>query len=447
MQGTRRRQRRDLWIGFVVLAFAGALASLGRLWLGNRAAPGENLWAEDGLFALCIDKAGFFTCLTDPFAGYLLFVPRVLAWPVSVLPVEWWAWAANILAAALVGIVSGFAYVVVRRAGLAVFTSAVIALLPAIAPILGLEAINALGSSYMPLLYLSTLVLALLPSDEHGGYGRAGSFGIFALLMITALTIPSAVVLVIVLIVQLVRGSVDLRVAALWLIGLVIGLVTQTVTALTATTPRPLELNGESVSSWMESVPISILTYWPGISLGEYSFFANFTLAPAGYTGLLVVVVLAGLGLWQVVFGWSRNTSRAFAVGLLVLAGLAFGFIPSVIGDPNNRYFVVPLLLWGAAVMVALDPVIRRTRWWITALIVALVFAVWWPAMPASQYRSTPAPAWTDEVARMKAKCLADPGFVEFPIFSPYWPPNRGVGMDEPTHPDTPCMVILRWVV
>ncbi len=447
MQRTRRPQRRDLWIGFVVLAFAGALASLGRLWLGNRAAPGENLWAEDGLFALCIDKAGFFTCLMDPFAGYLLFVPRVLAWPVSILPVEWWAWAANILAAALVGILSGFAYVVARRASRTVFTAAVIALLPAIAPIVGLEAINSLGSSYMPLLYLSTLVLVLVPSDGQGGYGPAGNFGIFALLTITALTIPSALVLVIVLVVQFIRGRLELRPAALWLLGLVAGLVAQAITALTATTPRPLELNAASVSSWMDSVPISILTYWPGISLGEYGFFANFTLAPADYTGLLVVLILAGLGLWQVAVGWSRDSSPAFAVGLLVLAGLAFGFIPSVIGDPNNRYFVVPLLLWGAAVMVALDPVIRRTRWWITALIVALVCAVWWPAMPASQYRSTPAPAWSDEVARMKAKCLADPGFVEFPIFSPYWPPNRGAGMDEPTHPDTPCMVILRWVV
>src|SRR6056297_3030602 len=105
MRSTMRPQRRDLWIGFVVLALAGALTSLGRLWLVNRAAPGENLCAEDGLFALCIDKADFFTCLSDPFAGYLLFVPRVLAWPVSVLPWEAWALGANVIAAALGGLV------------------------------------------------------------------------------------------------------------------------------------------------------------------------------------------------------------------------------------------------------------------------------------------------------------------------------------------------------
>jgi hypothetical protein len=105
------------------------------------------------------------------------------------------------------------------------------------------------------------------------------------------------------------------------------------------------------------------------------------------------------------------------------------------------------LLLWGTAVMVALDPVIRRTRWWITAIVVALLLAVWWPAMPASEYRSTPAPAWTDEVARMKAKCLADPGFIERAIFSPYWPPNWGDGLDEPTHPNTPCTVVLGWII
>lgn len=61
-------------VGLVALG-----VSLLRLWLGNHEALTQVLWAEDGLFPLCIEKAGFLKCLVDPFAGYLLLLPRLLA--------------------------------------------------------------------------------------------------------------------------------------------------------------------------------------------------------------------------------------------------------------------------------------------------------------------------------------------------------------------------------
>jgi len=131
---------------------------------------------------------------------------------------------------------------------------------------------------------------------------------------------------------------------------------------------------------------------------------------------------------------------------LLLLSGLAMGLIPSAIGYTNNRYFVVPLLLWGAALLVWLDPVIRRTRPWVLALVTAIIAIAWWPAMPASEFRSTPAPPWQDEVARVEAKCLSAPAFIDRPIFSPFWPPNWGDGLDEPTHPNLPCTTVYRWL-
>jgi len=137
--------------------------SIGRLWLFDRSAPMEVLWAEDGLFPLCIRKADFFTCTSEPFAGYLLFLPRVLAWPVAVLPWEHWAIAANVIAAILAGLTAAFAFLIVLRAGFGWFTSGVIGLLPVLAPMAGLEAINAIGSSYMLLLFLSTLLIVLPP--------------------------------------------------------------------------------------------------------------------------------------------------------------------------------------------------------------------------------------------------------------------------------------------
>ena len=425
-------------IAMALGAIAGAISLL-RLWLGDRSALTEVLWAEDGLFPLCIHKADFLTCTAQPFAGYLLLLPRALAWPVSVFPIEHWALAANLLAALLAGGAAALVYVFARRYGLTLFVSVALALLPVIAPMSGLEAINALGSSYMLLLYVTTLGVVF------GQPSRAWWWILAILALITALTIPSAVVLLPLVLVQLLRGRMAGLYAGLVAGALVIGLIAQAWVAFTAETPRPVSVTAETLSSWADSVPISLLTYAPGLSLGEYSFFSNFTLTPFTGTGWLVVGVLVVLGVILLVRGWS-GADRRVVVGLLVLAGLAFGLIPSAIGDANNRYFVVPVLLWGAALLIALDPAIRRSRWWVTALVVAVVVAVWWPAVPASWYRSTPAPPWTQEVERVKAVCVSDPSLMERPIMSPFWPPNWGDGLDEPTHPNIPCTTVYRWI-
>src|SRR6056297_1240463 len=114
----------------LLVGLIAATISLGRLWLGNSQAPQEVLWAEDGLFALCIRNADFFTCLAEPYAGYFLFTPRVLAWPVAVLPWEYWALASNILAALLAGLIAAFLVTIARRAGLNGYVSVAIAVLP-----------------------------------------------------------------------------------------------------------------------------------------------------------------------------------------------------------------------------------------------------------------------------------------------------------------------------
>jgi len=429
-------------IGFLVGLVAAAI-SLGRLWLGNPAAPSEVLWAEDGLFPLCIRKADFFTCLTEPFAGYLLFTPRVLALPVSLLPWEWWALATNIIAALLAGGVASFVFVVMKRAGLHLFVSVVVALLPVLAPMSGLEAINSIGSSYMLVLFASTMAL-VLPQVAQGS--RGWTFAIAALLLITALTIPTAVVLVPVVLVQLTRRQIGLSQLALWLAALFVGLAAQAWAALSAVAPRPINFGPETLNSWADTVPVSILTYWPGLSIGEYSFFINFTMRPQAITGWLIIGALVVAGVALLVRGWSPTSAVAAPAGLLLFAGLGFGLIPSAIGDANNRYFVVPLVLWGAAVLLLLEPVMARARVWVVGLVTVVVLIIWWPAMASSEIRSTPAPPWTQEVERVEAACRADPAFVDRPIFSPFWPPNWGDGLIEPTHPNLPCTTVWRWL-
>jgi len=43
--------------------------------------------------------------------------------------------------------------------------------------------------------------------------------------------------------------------------------------------------------------------------------------------------------------------------------------------------------------------------------------------------------------------CKADPALHERIIFSPYWPPNWGDALSEPTHPNLPCVVVVgKWL-
>lgn len=423
----------------VLTGLLAGVISLLRLWLGNPHALSQVLWAEDGLFPLCIHKADAWTCLSDPFAGYLLFLPRVVAWPVSWLPWEHWAIATNIVAALILALVAAGAVRVLRSAGMGWFVSVAVALLPALAPMVGLEAINAVGSSYMLLLFLSTLVVAF-PSLSKASRGGT-TLGALLLLM-TALTIPSAVVLVPLILIMFARKRMAGIRVLVWSAALIVGLAFQFVVAVNAEAPRPITLGSETLNAWADAVPVSILTYWPGLSIGEYSFFSNFTLAPSAITGWLAVVAIFVTGLWLAM----RGSDRFIGVGVLLLGGLGFGLIPSAIGYTNNRYFVVPLLLWGAASLVSLDSRIRAARPWVVAPVTVVVLVVWWPAFPASAYRSTPAPEWTSEVARIEAKCVSDPSFVDRPLFTPFWPPNWGDGLTEPTHPNLPCATVWRWI-
>ena len=423
----------------VIVGVVAACVSLGRLWLANHSALTEVVWAEDGVFPLCVEKAGFLTCVTDPFAGYLLVLPRLLAGLVALFPVAQWALVTNLLAALIAGLVAAGAFAVMRRFGSGRIVSLLVALLPVIAPIVGLEALNALGSTYMLLLYLATLVVAFPSPSRYTGWTATVLVGL--LLLLTALTIPLAGIILLIIVVQALRRVIARRAALIWMGSIVIGLIAQAVTASGADKPRDIVVGADTLKSWVSAVPDSILTFWPGMHIGDFTLFEIFPITAVGITGSLVIAAIAVVG----VIAWIRGGDRRVGIAALLLSGLAYGFVPSVIGWANNRYFVVPCLLWAAALLVALDPWIRRTRAWVLGLIAVIIVVIWWPLIPASWFRATPAPSWSSEVSRVEASCKTDPGKSERIIFSPFWPPNWGDALSEPTHPNIPCLVVWKW--
>ena len=418
----------------MLVGLVSAGISVGRIWLANPDALTQVLWAEDGLFPLCVRKVGFVSCLFDPFAGYSIFVPRVLAGITSVFPPTSWPIVVDVLGALLAGVTGLLGFWWLRRYGLGVVSSVVVALLPVLAPIVGMEAVNVIASVYMPMLFLAAIFLAL-PLDRYPVWPVAVFF------LLTALTIPSMGILLALLLFQALVRQIRWRDALILFLASGIGLAVQWVVSHTATKPRVLETSWDTLRSWVDSVPTAILTFWPGLNVGEVTVFTNYVSKPSPVTGWVVVGLLVALGI-VLLF---RRDPRRRDVGLLLLAGAALGAFPSIIGYANNRYFVVPCLLWAAALLVWLDPFIRRTRWWVLALVVVVIGVIWAPAMPASQWRTTPAPSWPSEVERVVAHCKTDPGLSERPVFTPFWPPNWGDALAEPSHPSTPCVIAWKW--
>lgn len=412
--GTRARAWAP-WAVVAVVAVVAGLVSVWRLLLTNSEVLSKVVWAEDGLFPLCVRAHNVASCLVDPFAGYLLFLPRVVAWPLSLVSMDAWPTATNIAAATLAAAAAALAALIAYRNGRSLAASAVLGLLPVIVPIVGVEAINATGSSYMLLVYVAALAVCLLPKGRF----PTTAYAIGAL--VTALTIPSSAALLIALGVQMTRRRVPLRSGLVVGGVMVVGLAVQGVVALTAENPRPINFTWTSLRSWVDAMPSAMLPFW--------SDSASF--------GLVIVGLVAILG---VALACLRSP-LANAVGLLIVIGVLMGSIPAAAGYANNRYFVIPVLLWMAALLVAIDGLLPRWREAVMTLIGVVLIAACWQTLPASEFRASSGPWWPEMLAAARSACAANPDGTIAITFSPTWPFVDAV-FPGPTNNVVACSVV-----
>jgi len=415
-------------VGLIVTLVA-AVASIGRLLLGANNSIGQLVWAEDGLFPLCVRKAGLVECLADPFAGYLLGAPRLLAGVTAVTPLERWGWVSNVVAAVVWGLLCGLTTAWLVARDFRVPVAAVVGLLPVVIPLAGLEAVNSVGSIYMPLLYSATIILAV------GWHGRAATGIAASLVFMAAVTIPTAIILFGPLAVSLFASRVPRRSALLAAGTLVVGLALQLTVVLTAPASRNLAITPEAVSAWAKDLPTALLTLWPGLSFGETTIFGFFTLPVVTWTGAAFAVALVVAGIrWA--FSSHVGTSLA---GILLICGLAFSFVPTATGYASNRYFVLTVLGIAATGVVLLDRVpIAKSRWAFLG-VVALFALAWIPTFPASEWRATASPEWSVTINRVSAECAVDPTAPARMEFSPNWPQEGVTELQPPTNQFAAC--------
>lgn len=407
-----------------------AALSLARLLWHSPEALSTLLWAEDGLFPLCVVKNDALSCLVDPFAGYLLFAPRAVAGVVALFPMEQWPLLTNLAAALIAGLSAGIAYSRVRSHGHTWAASLLVALLIVLTPIVGLEAVNAVGSVYMPLVFASVLALAYPPAS------RAGRVALGVLLAVTILTIPSAVVLVVAAVIMAMRGRMSWMVSSVYSAILVVGLITQLWIGSTAETARNVAITGQGLIDWITALPLALVSFWPGLYFGEATTFGMFVIPPFTPTGLVLVLAVSVVGVWAALRG-------PVAIGVLLLSGLGLGAIPTLTGYANNRYFVLPAVLWAAALILAVDDRWGRMRAWLMPVVLVASVIVWSPAFPSSVWRATASPTWTSEIERLRSECAGDPGRVVQVRFTPDWPMEMTV-LDPITTADALCAQLTR---
>lgn len=424
-----RRGAVTAWLA-VAAAVAAGLLSIGRILLANGSALSNLVWAEDGLFPLCVRAHNVASCTVDPYSGYLLLVPRLVAWPVSLTAMDSWPMATNVAAALLAALLAALVVGVLRASGSGAVVSLVVALIPTLVPIMSFEAINTTASVYMLLIFAAALAVCFPP---HGRF-PVWAYAVGALLL--ALTIPSSAILLLPLAVSALRGRIPRRGAVVTAVALGVGLVAQAIATVTTANPRPMNWSVDALRSWADTLPSGLLTFWPGQT--ELTATGSFSSTTVGWAqaGLVISALVLVLGIVLV----ALRGETANGVGLLLLTGLFLGAVPAAAGYANNRYFVIPALLWLAALLIGLDRIVPHREIVLGVLAVVLVVA-WVPGLKTSEFRSTATPEWAPMLAAARAQCAANPDGTVAITFSPSWPFADAV-FPGPTNNVVPCSVL-----
>lgn len=397
---------------YLVVGLISSVASLGRLYVTDQEVLTELVWAEDGLFPVCVANHGYWDCLWDPYAGYLLFLSRTLAVPVAYTPLDSWPLATNLVAAVSYGAISVFIYWLLRRIPLPKWAAAFAALVPVLLPITGLEAVNTAGSLYMVLLVAASIAASATFERPLPGWVLP------TLLFVTAITMPVALVLAVPLIVRYLRNDMLMRQLFSSLAALVIGSALQFAVIIGAAGQRPIRVSSTSVSGWIEGVATAVAGLvgfrLELLSTGQMSWIGSAIDLPLGIA-LIVTLALVSLVMLR-----QRGVETP---ALLIVTGLAMSAMPSILGLNNNRYYVTLSALIVTAMVVALfQGTSRVSKIAIAVLPVALLLA-WIPSLPAAEFRATPEPKWNYMLEEARARCVAEPERVDVVLrFTPVWP-------------------------
>jgi hypothetical protein len=364
----------------------------------------STLWAEDGaVYANDTLHLPALSTVTRPYAGYVQVVPRLLALPIRLMPVSWYApWFA--IAGAVVTALLGLMVVHsaagwIDNRGLRWLLGLVLVTTPTITYEINADVVNLIWV----LLAVSFWVIA----SRRRGPAETGLRGVVLLLAalstpVTAIMVPFAVVVT-----ALRRTWED----ATMLGSLLVGLGLQA--ALVHGAPTPVEVSQHDYGQATHSFFVRVLG---SMVVGEKWLPDLFPTHNRSLIVLAVTVVVAIVVASRV---WRLRFDRAWLVAGAVLTGVG-AFVAIVVGRGTNfvpllyagryapadaRYMYVPIFLLLSAIFVMVD---ASHLDWLMILVSIWVVVVTVSSLGVGGPRSV-GPAWAVGVRQAQVTCRAHP--------------------------------------
>lgn len=364
----------------------------------------RTLWAEDATIFLraAWAKPPGLTSISVPYSGYLNVVPRLLAIPITWLPVEWAAATTSIVAAVVFGLV-GLSILrisgsILRHLGTRAFIGAAPVLLPSMA----WENLN--NITYLLWLFLFAGFWSLLAPSRN----RSDTLIRSSLLLIGALTHPMLIIyLPIAVYISVRRHQRGDRVATS---ALGIGLAIQFAVVLSVDQiPRQSIKPVDAVLLGLQRVIGSSVLGERGLEVGwerwgwAWIILSTFTLI------VILLTLSLNAGKPQLFNALIALTyaGLAFAVAIVDRGSLAFSPIEDQYNPAGARYCVVPVLLIWSALAILIDDARPTLNWRLASVVTATILSgATFSSWHLDNLRSKP-PEWHLEVATVADQCLS----------------------------------------
>ena len=395
----------------VAIGVATFSTSLIRVLLTNPQTITDTVWAEDGLFPLCLVDFPLLSCTFEPYAGYLNLAPRVLAIPVAILPLEFWPVAIACISSAALAAIATFVYVLLRQRSATIPTAIFCALVPVLLPTVGFEVIATNASISWALTYAGAIALVTPWTSKVGTYLTA------CVVFLASSSTPLALALIPLAIINFYRQS-GLNKGPKFIIGaLMTGLALQLLTILRArqisTADRDISFSnefGEKYLSGFRTVLLDIAGISP--SSGNSSF-------GSGTEVLFLVLLVAIVG--ALIYLVRRRNFWLHASGLLGLTALLILCFVGFTSYANNRYLLLPTALLAASLTLTLNSLRGLARSILSIGVPILLLMLWLPQFPASGFRTGNSNGWAKELSNLSNECAGDTQKTVSVELTPYW--------------------------
>lgn len=397
----------------ILTAFGLAAAIL--VWFRLPPIAHDTLWAEDGrLFLAGAEKGGILDNLFTSYAGYLQFVPRVIAIVVvAVMPVSLWAYGMTAGACLVTGGVAVVVYIasrdVLRNRGLRLILALVVVLVP-------LGPRDVLGNPtnlHSVLLWMTFWVLLYAPR------GRASAITMSMLAFSAAVSEIQVVFLV-----PLMPIAAGRKYGRYLVVGPALGVACQLVATVVA--PRAASTaSKDSPASMTMGYLINAVTpnFLPQSEIGAFITGGGLAVAAAGIALLAALVLVA----------WRTTTPRQQLAMMYAALLSLLVWTASVVDNPApyydyasltraqlrevwlTRYGVVPAMMLFGIAIVAADALLRSSAHSVAFRALAVVTAVTIIACLTANYlptytRRSAGPTWSTQIASAQRACARSLG-------------------------------------